>query len=290
MCVPALDALAQRFALTLIGKPWAKDLFAAYPWPVVPLAGSWWSQLSTIRTQAPRGDAALLFTNSLGSALHMRLAGLRARGYATDGRGLLLTQALPRPARWATDMHTVEYYFELAHRAFGLDLPPVPENLRLRISDAARARAGALLATAAVSSAHVVLCPVAVGKHRGQVKAWTEFDRLCRALQARDMRVVAMPGPGEYEAVRAAVPGATLLPPSDVGTFAALLEASRLVVANDSGPGHIAAAVGAPLVSVFGVTDPLKTRPWGPRVHVVGSGAGWPSYEAVESAVLAALA
>jgi heptosyltransferase-2 len=51
----------------------------------------------------------------------------------------------------------------------------------------------------------------------------------------------------------------------------------------------VAAAVDAPLVSVFGVTDPTKTRPWGPRARLVGSAQGWPSYDAVVAAVDAAL-
>jgi heptosyltransferase-2 len=97
-------------------------------------------------------------------------------------------------------------------------------------------------------------------------------------------RVAGSIAPGR----RVARPGrdgdATVLPESDVGTFAALLAGARLVVANDSGPGHLAAAVGASIVSVFGVTEPEKTRPWGPRVRLVGSGAGWPRYEDVLAA------
>ena len=54
--------------------------------------------------------------------------------------------------------------------------------------------------------------------------------------------------------------------------------------------GHLAAAVGAPLVSVFGVTEPGKTRPWGPHARLVGSGGGWPSYDEVRAAVDGVLA
>jgi heptosyltransferase-2 len=294
MCVPALDALAPKFALTLIGKPWAKDLFEAYGWPVISLAGSQRAQVQAIRAAMVDGheidgNAALLFTHSFSTALQLRFAGLRPRGYSGDARGALLARALPPPERWAGDLHTVAYYFELAHRAFDLPVPPVPAELQLRISDRARANAHALLSAAGVAAPYIVLCPVAVGLHRGRVKAWNEFGRLCRALLDRNHTVVSMPGPGEREAVQAAIPEATLLPASDVGSFAALLAGSRLVIANDSGPGHLAAAVGAPLLSIFGVTDPLKTRPWGSRAMLVGGSSGWPAYEAVESAALAAL-
>ncbi len=295
MCVPALDLLAQHFSLMLVGKPWIGSLFADYGWPVVALNGSGRAQRSELRRQRKAQGtkwerSALLFTHSFGSALQLRLAGLRPRGYATEGRSLLLSRALPVPARWASDMHTVEYYLELAARAF--DLPPVapPTALRLRVSEAAQHHAYTLVHSNRNGRVpYVVLCPLAVGLHQGKVKAWNGFGRLCEALRARGVRVVAMPGPGELDAVRAAVPTATVLPASNVGTFAALLAGARLVVANDSGPGHLAAAVGTPLVSVFGVTDPLKTRPWGERVTLLGGKDGWPDYAAVEAAVLAAL-
>lgn len=292
MCVPALDMLALRFSLTLVGKPWVGSLFEAYGWPVVSLAGSWWTQRGSLRSSVGAenaGAAALLFTHSFGTALQLRLAGLRPRGYATEARSMLLERAVPVPARRAGDMHTVEYYLGLAARAFDLPAAPVPAELKLRVSGDARVRAHAALGAAGIIAPYVVLCPVATGLHRGKVKAWSGFGRLGRALRERGVTTVAMPGPGELQPVRSAVPDAALLPASDVGTFAALLAGSRLVVANDSGPGHVAAAVGARLVSVFGVTDPLQTRPWGSRVTLVGGCSGWPDYEDVESTVLGAL-
>jgi heptosyltransferase-2 len=165
----------------------------------------------------------------------------------------------------------------------------VPRSLDLRIADAARTRAAAALRQAGVGGPYLVLCPVAIGRHRGKLKAWDGFTRLHDELLARGERVVAMPGPGEADEVRRVLPNAALLAENDVGTFAALLAGSRLVVANDSGPGHLAAAVGARVVSVFGVTEPEKTRPWGPLVTMVGSGGGWPRYDEVVAAVEAAL-
>jgi len=161
----------------------------------------------------------------------------------------------------------------------------LPAQLDLKVSAPARQRAQGALTAAGGTHPYVVLCPVAVGLHHGRVKAWDGFGRLNAELLARGMCVVAMPGPGESADVQRALPGATVLPESDVGTFAALLADAQLVVANDSGPGHLAAAVGARLVSVFGVTEPEKTTPWGPRVRRVGSGAGWPRYEDVLAAV-----
>ncbi len=293
MAVPALDLLAARgCALTLAGRSWAPDLFAAYPWRTAGLPPARPARVAALRRlrHESEGTGALLLTNSFSSALEFRLAGLRPAGYATDGRSWLLSRALAVPRAWADGMHTVEYYHHLASELAGSTSPP-PARLALRVAPAALARARAALEAAGLHPPYLMLCPVAVGLHRGRVKAWDGFARLCGELIGRGQRVIACPGPGEREAVQAAAPGATLLPPTDVATFAALLADSRLVVANDSGPGHLAAAVGARLISVFGVTDPDKTRPWGGNVTLVrGAGGGWPAYAEVAAAVSAALA
>jgi heptosyltransferase-2 len=137
-----------------------------------------------------------------------------------------------------------------------------------------------------VQGDYVVLCPAAIGLHRGRVKAWSGYGRLASDLRERGLTVLASPGPGETTAVQAAVPGTIVLPELGVDVFAALLAGARLVVANDSGAGHVAAAVNAPLLSVIGVTEPQKTRPWGPRATLVGSERGWPDYADVLGAAL----
>lgn len=291
MCLPALDLLARTHALHLVGKRWAASLFEAYGWPLSAV-GDFWPTVRALRKARQRigtaGADGVLFTNSFGTALQMRLAGIHAAGYPTEARGLVLARRVPIPPAWSAGLHTVGFYYALAAALTG-SAPSPPAALQLRLSDRAQRDARSLLAAAGVDGPYVVLCPVAVGLHHGKVKVWSGFARLCADLLARGQRVVSVPGPGERAAVQAAVPGAAVLPETDVGTFAAVLAASRVVVANDSGPGHVAAAVQAPLVSVFGVTDPLRTTPWGPGVRRVGSGAGWPDYDAVVAAVDATL-
>ena len=284
MALPALDLLADRgFALTLVGRPWAKDLFAAYPWTVVSLSGARLERIRVLRNL--QISTGLLLTNSFGTALEFRLAGISATGYARDARSWLLHRAIEVNAH----DHMVEYYYRIAS-ALASTSPTVPRDLRLRISERTRQRAQELLAAHGVGAPYVVLCPVAVGFHRGKLKAWDGFTRLGSELLAAGMQVIAMPGPNETAAVRGALPGATVLPESDVAMFAAVLAGARLVVANDSGPGHLAAAVGARLISVFGVTEPEKTRPWSTRATLIGSPDGWPAYAEVRSAVDAACA
>ncbi len=300
MALPALDLLAaQGVSLTLVGRAWATELFAAHPWPAIGLPGARMAgvaALRKLRASHPGPHDALLLTNSFSSALEFRLAGLRPGGYARDGRSLLLRRAISVPQAWYGDMHTIEYYLHLVRAYLNLaasDAPAAASVPRLALTADARARAAAALALAGVAAGaqpnYVVLCPVAQGRHRGQNKCWDGYARLGRQLRERGLAVVICPGPGEAAAATAAVPDARVVGALDLGGFAALLARSCLVVANDSGPGHLAAAVGARLVGVFGVTDPSKTCPRGPGVHIAGGAAGWPSYEEVAALVLSLL-
>ena len=114
------------------------------------------------------------------------------------------------------------------------------------------------------------------GAARGESKRWTGFAAAakivlgqcpdCRILVAGSAnestlcaRVAAEIGPGA-----ANVAGRTSL-----AEFAALLGHCRLVLCNDSGGMHLAAAVGTPLVALFGITDPARTGPLGERIRLL---------------------
>lgn len=285
MTLPALERLAASGRqLTLLGKGWARALFAAYPWPVEVAVDSGLASMRQWRSMKAASGEALLFTNSFGTAVSARLGGLTVTAYATDARGPFLSRAVIVPSRWHADMHTVEYYDALA-AAFLRDRMRLPPPLALRLTDAAHRKAAQLLRDGGVPDRFVVLCPGATGRHRGRDKTWSEFPALCRWLIERGEAVVGLPGPGERARFDEALPGATILPETDVASFGALLSRSRLVVANDSGPSHLAAAVGAPLVALFGVTEVEKTRPWSERATVVGSQAGWPRFDEVIAVV-----
>ena len=296
MALPALAALRRAgFALRVFGKGWAGDLLAAYPDRVVRLPAGVLAQASAL------GDAGairgVLFTNSFGRALAMRLAGIDAVGYGHEGRSFLLGRRAPRPGG-----HEVDAFWRLALAACGDDAawdygvgqpdrrwPRPPRRLGLQLTTAHRAAAAAALATAGVAPGYVVLCPLAVGTIAGRSKQWPGFPVLARDLLAAGRQVVACPGPGEEAACAAAAPGAALLPGLGLGAYAAVLAGAAAVLANDSGPLHLAAAVDAPVLGVFGVGDPRRTRPWGPRAGFVGSAAGWPEPSQVRAALAALL-
>ena len=61
-----------------------------------------------------------------------------------------------------------------------------------------------------------------------------------------------------------------------LSVYAAIIASARLMVSNDTGPGHMAAAVGTPLVSVLGPTSPEQWRPWGEQIDIVRCWPAWP--------------
>jgi ADP-heptose:LPS heptosyltransferase len=91
------------------------------------------------------------------------------------------------------------------------------------------------------------------------------YAEVARGLAARGLAVLVVWGPGEEPIAReiAALSGTTLAPPTDLALLAGLMRAARLVVTNNSGPMHLAAAVGAPTVGVFFRGDSER---WGHRV------------------------
>ena len=107
-------------------------------------------------------------------------------------------------------------------------------------------------------------------------KRWpaARFGAVARHLHERhQLRAVVTYGPGEQglaDALVAASGGAaTLAPPTRIGELVALMEGARLVVSGDTGPLHMAAATGAPIVGLFGPTWPARNGPWNPADVVV---------------------
>ena len=100
-------------------------------------------------------------------------------------------------------------------------------------------------------------------------KRWPadRFGRLAAWLRDQHgLRSVALWGPGEEELARAIARtssgAATEAPPTQLTDLVALSRAARLLVSGDTGPTHIAAAVGTPVVALFGPTDPFRNGPW----------------------------
>jgi len=123
----------------------------------------------------------------------------------------------------------------------------------------------------------IVICPFASGQVAKQDKAWPAFSDFSRALLERGRDVIACPGPGEEWIVAAQHPGVKRFDGVRLATYGAILRRAALMVSNDTGPAHLAAAVGAPTLSVLGPTDPAQWAPWGPTVELVRSASEWPT-------------
>lgn len=213
---------------------------------------------------------AWLLPNSFRAALVPWLARIPDRiGYATDGRGSLLTNPLPLPPR--TDHQLRDYDRLLESRG----VLPDRDAPRLPVPAESAERAREALARAGVP-ADRPLALLAPGAAFAWTKRWPaeRFGRLGRLLLERGLLSAIAIGPGEERlAEEARVAAGGYLPALgadlDPVELAALAARARVVVANDSGPMHLAAAVGTPVVAIFGPTDPGRTGPRGAQSEML---------------------
>lgn len=287
MTLPALRLLeASGFTPMLTGKRWAEDLMSGMSWRFDPIEGHVTEDLQRIRYISnhlgPR-PLGLLFPNSFSSALLFSIGRVRNAGFPTDGRRLLLEKVVEEPA----PMHEVERFFRLAHgaiKAWG-GTPAwdeVPEELGMKLLARHEAAARNLMTQYNIPEKFVLLAPIARGLHHGKEKQWKHFNELCTPLRKKGLEPIIFPSVREEEANKKACPDATILPPTTLGNYAALAKRAQLVIANDSGISHVAAAVGTKQITLLGVTDPTRTRPWNKNAICLGdSNKGWPTLEEV---------
>jgi heptosyltransferase-2 len=276
LTLPALEALHRRFPqaeMVLLARGWVAGLFEGHSAVrrviELPRGGAQGLRASWRMARALREqdfDLAVLFPNSFESALLPWLAGVPRRvGYPTDGRRWLLTEPLPR-ARWIPGRHQVERYLDIA-RALGAE---GPAELGLPVSAGARERARALLASVGIGGGEAVVA-IGPGSVYGGAKRWPadRFAAVADALVDRDgVRVVLLGSAREGKiladvASRMRQPVVNLAGRTDLPTLTGVLARSRLLLCNDSGAMHVAAAVGVPVVAVFGPTDGGATAPLG---------------------------
>ena len=276
LSLPALDLLqAHGFDLHLYGKGWAPTLLSGYPWTVHKRSGSAPARLAeliALRRACQAADPgfsgrvnALTMPNSFSSALELKLAGCKVGGFARDGRGVLLTRRVAEPS----GPHELEHFLALASALVEQPLA-LPESIQFRLRPQAHARAAELVHERRWLRGFVAVVPFAVGTLDKQNKRWPGFPALVERLVDEGLVVVICPGPGsEAQEARSLYPRAQIVEDLPLDVYAAVLQRSRLVIANDTGPGHLAAGVGAALLSVLGPTEIDRTRAWGPRVRLL---------------------
>lgn len=288
MATPALRAIRKHFAdakITHVGK--------AGPLEVLDGAGLRDAVLEDLSARKPRilnfirqagrvrrgrFDLAILFPNSFRSALVCRLGKVeRLAGYNRDGRGWLLDEKFSPPGDEAGRARTVaaiDYYSALAEM---LGAPVGSSRMSLAVSEGDALAAAKLMERAGIDPSRpvVMLNP---GGSFGPSKLWPaeRYAALANMLaQRRGAQVIINAAPGEAGTASSVVE-AMARPPAlnmarqanSLSLLKALLARCSLLVTNDTGARHIAAALGTDMVTIFGSTDPQRTAIDYPRERI----------------------
>jgi heptosyltransferase-2 len=278
MTTPAMGALRSSFPsaeIVVAANPLVAELFRHHPYCDRVLVYDKKGEHKGLRglfrfsgTLRREGfDLAILLQNAIEAALMVFIAGIpRRAGYDTDGRGLLLTHGV-RVGDEERRLHHTRYYLRMLE---ALGIGGGDGSLRLFCTDDeldwAREQLGSGRAIA-----------VNPGAAYGSAKRWypERFAAVADRLASEyDARIILTGGPAEAEIGRdiaAAMKEAplNLIGRTTVRQLMALLSRCRLVVTNDSGPMHVAAAFNVPVVAVFGPTDHTTTSPLAETSRIV---------------------
>lgn len=280
MSLPVLAGLTRLFpeaALTVLAVPRVTPLFAGLPGVkeviIYPKGAERWRLLRGLRKKY---DLALALPNSWEAAFALWLTEVPHRlGYAADGRSPFLTLTLQRRRR-LRGLHQVYYYLGLL-TALGevKDFNPP----RLTLSPSEREAGWGLLAAAGLKPERP-LVGLAPGAAFGPAKRWPPeaFAAVADRLQEESgANVVLLGGPEDREAaieVQRHSRGNLVDLSGRTTLRQALMVLSRLqvLISNDSGLMHAAAALEVPVVALFGSTDPKVTGPFTRRATVLYQG------------------
>jgi heptosyltransferase II len=280
-----LRARDPELAIDLLAPPWTAGLAARLPEVRAVIESPFrHGELALGRRRALARELARngysrawVLPNSFKSALIPWFAGIRERvGFVGEWRHWVLTEARPLDAAALPQM---------AQRFAALALPagtPLPEPLpgaALRVDTQARA---AVLQRLGLDPARPVaaLCP---GAEYGPAKRWppSHFATLASELIGRGFQVWLF-GSGKDQAVTTEIvamtrPGAAPAPVDLAGRTSLaeaidLMSLAQIVVSNDSGLMHVAAALDRPLVALYGSSSPVFTPPMSARARIISLG------------------
>ena len=289
MSVPALQQLRSAHPnahIAILARPWVAGLYGREPFcdELIPYEApkGWaglkrkWQVAAELRHR--RFDCALLLQNAFEAAALSWIANIPVRiGYDRDARGLLLSHAIAVPRPGEIPRHQRFYYLELLKRA-GL-VRDYPQRSTIQLSGASDA-AGAGRSHFAMAGLEAAVIGVSPGAAYGGAKRWLA-DRFAKAAvsvaRERDAAVAVFGSEAErdicetvHRLVIAAVCRSINLAGSiTLARFIEMAAACRLFITNDSGPMHIASALGVPTVAIFGATDAEATGPTGEWSRVV---------------------
>lgn len=287
--IPAFQALRERFPdarMSILARPWVAGLYGREPFcdELIPYeAPRGWNgigeKLSVASALRSRNfDCAILFQNAFEAAALARMAGIPIRiGYARDGRDWLLTHPIPVPRPDETPRHQRFYYLELLKRAKLIDTYSDDGVIRLSGAGAAAEKGRERFSHASVRGSVIGVSP---GAAYGGAKRWLpeRFAEAATAIARERNASAAIFGSKEELPICEAVqrhldalgqPCINFAGATTIAEFIEMAAACDVFLTNDSGPMHIASALGVPTVAIFGATDDIATGPTGPLSRVV---------------------
>jgi heptosyltransferase II len=260
LTVLALDRVAPVFQ----NVPGVDQVAPYLPKPPATGFKEWLAWLLRLRRQ--RFDLAVLFPNSLESALVTRLLGVPHRvGYNTEFRSGLLTQVVQGPEKTA-GLHHV-YRHEGILRAFGRVAADGLPELSLTAEESAASLQ--LLRDQGWQPGQKIV-GLSPGAVFGPAKQWfpDRFAAVADTIHQEFGALIVLLGSGGDQEAAGKIAGAMKFPAinlvgrTDLRTALAVLSHLDLLITNDSGLMHAAAALFTPLVALFGSTDPFTTGPF----------------------------
>jgi heptosyltransferase II len=286
MATPALRALRKHFAdAELIGlvRPYAAEVLAGTTWldRLIPWEHRGWQALpgnilTAWQLRQQRFDSFLLLRHSFTSALVARASGAtRIVGYERGGGSRLLTDALPQPRSDGKRLpvSAVDSYLGIVYL---LGCPRESRQLELRTTPEEEAAGAAILRELRIPADQPAIM-LNTGGAYGGAKHWPVEHGAAlarRAAKELGLRVIVNCGPAESAAADEIVrlaghPHVTNvahlpLPLRGIGPSKAVIRRMQLMVSTDSGPRHLAAALGVPTITLFGPIDPAWSTNYQP--------------------------
>jgi heptosyltransferase-2 len=278
--VQQLKTFFPKSHLTILIPSHLTDLWKTFPHvdEIIPFQkkkgiGSIWEDLNLSQSLKERNfDLAVILPRSFRSAFHIYLAQIPIRiGYRDEGRSLFLTHKIRRTQE-ILHVHRVHYYQKLLEPLGKTGNPPSPQ-IYLREEDRRWAKQVLMDLGTLVGRPLIGMNP---GATYGLAKCWyaDRFGELGERLAEKRQAGILLFGKEEERPIVHEIQrhlggkGIDLTGKTSLLQLAALLERCELLVTNDTGTMHVAAAVGTPVVALFGSTPPHITGPWGDG-HVI---------------------
>jgi lipopolysaccharide heptosyltransferase II len=253
--------------ITVLGPDKLEELWLSMPevsrYIAKPAKEGWFAVAHRIKATGVAFDAAVLCTNSTRSTLEIWLAGIPRRvGFKGSFRVKLLNQVIAEPTTAGAKQHHAHRYLHLA-QGIGADIT------QDGLWDAG---------SAPVSTDGLIRVGVCAGAEYGPAKRWPleRFAEVVNQISAKHAQfrwqLFGAPGEkdmGETLSAMLQAPHENLVGKTRLTELIAKLRQCQLLLTNDTGTMHLAAALGIPTVSIFGSTCPIETGPLGDRHTVI---------------------